>query len=181
MPSIFIALTPVKDLNNQLIEIKKDLKNKLLKNQNISWQNNNNHHITLKFIGSMEPEQIEQLYQNLEKITSARSQISVEIKTISLFPNENGQVLVANIAPTPQLKKINSKIEEIINIIGFETNLKAFRPHITLGRFKDKEREYLEFPALEEPIKSLITCVDVYESEFDSGKTTYNLLRTFRY
>ena len=77
--------------------------------------------------------------------------------------------------------KINSKIEEIINIIGFETNLKAFRPHITLGRFKDKEREYLEFPALEEPIKSLITCVDVYESEFDSGKTTYNLLRTFRY
>ena len=83
MASIFIALTPVKDLNNQLIKIKKDLKSKLLKNQNVSWQNNTNHHITLKFIGSMEPEQIEELYQNLEKITSARSQISVEIKTIS--------------------------------------------------------------------------------------------------
>ena len=82
MASIFIALTPVKDLNNQLIEIKKDLKSKLLKNQNISWQNNNHHHITLKFIGSMEPEQVEELYQNLEKISPKALMVWGSVLTI---------------------------------------------------------------------------------------------------
>ena len=105
----------------------------------------------------------------------------MEINSISLFPNDNGQVLVANINPTPQLKKIHSKIEDIINTIGFETHLKKYHPHITLGRFKDKERAGFEIPDLEEPIKSLVSNIDVYESEFESGKTSYQLIKTFNY
>ena len=108
-----------------------------------------------------------------------------KIEQIQLSENNNITKIVTG------LREINLMPKDIVinttsctnfsRFLGFETNLKAFRPHITLGRFKDKEREYLEFPALEKPIKSLINCVDVYESEFYSGKTTYNLLRTFRY
>ena len=181
MARVFIALTPVKELNDKIIEIKKDLKIGILKNHNISWQNNNSHHITLNFIGSMEPEQIDQMFINLDKITTYKSQITLEINSISLFPNNNGQLLVANINPTPQLKKIHSKIEDIIKSIGFETHLKKYHPHITLGRFKEKERANFEILELEEPIKSLISNIDVYESEFESGKTTYQLIKTFNY
>ena len=181
MARVFIALTPVKELNDKIIEIKKGLKTGLLKDHTISWQNNNSHHITLNFIGSMEPEQIDEMFINLEKITTSKSQIALEINSISLFPNNNGQVLVANINPTPQLKKIHSKIEDIINTIGFETHLKKYHPHITLGRFKEKERAGFEIPELEEPIKSLVSNIDVYESEFESGKTSYQLIKTFNY
>jgi 2'-5' RNA ligase len=181
MARVFIALTPVKELNDKIIEIKKDLKIGLLKDHIISWQNNNSHHITLNFIGSMEPEQIDQMFINLDKITTYKSQITLEINSISLFPNNNGQLLVANINPTPQLKKIHSKIEDIIKSIGFETHLKKYHPHITLGRFKDKERASFEIPELEEPIKSLVSNIDVYESEFESGKTSYQLIKTFNY
>ena len=181
MARVFIALTPVKELNDKIIEIKKDLKTGLLKDHTISWQNNNSHHITLNFIGSMEPEQIDEMFINLEKITTSKSQIALEINSISLFPNDNGQVLVANINATPQLRKIHSKIEDIINTIGFETHLKKYHPHITLGRLKDKERTSFEIPELEEPIKSLVSNIDVYESEFESGKTSYQLIKTFNY
>ena len=68
MARVFIALTPVKELNDKIIEIKKHLKTGLLKDHIISWQNNNSHHITLNFIGSMEPEQIDEMFINLEKI-----------------------------------------------------------------------------------------------------------------
>ena len=179
MARIFIALTPVKELNDKIIEIKKDLKTGVLKDHSVSWQNNNNHHITLAFIGIMEPEQIEEMYINLEKIITAKSKIPLEITSISLFPDNKGQVLVANIKPTPQLKKIHLKIEEIINIIGFESHLKTYHPHITLGRFKDKDRTHVEFLELKEIIKSSVFNIDVYKSEFESGKTTYNLLKTF--
>ena len=181
MARVFIALTPVKELNDKIIEIKKHLKTGLLKDHIISWQNNNSHHITLNFIGSMEPEQIDEMFINLEKITTSRSQIALEINSISLFPNNNGQVLVANINPTLQLKKIHNKIEDIIKTIGFESHLKKYHPHITLGRFKDKERASFEIPEMEEPIKSLVSNIDVYESDFESGKTSYKLIKRFKY
>ena len=181
MTRVFIALTPVKELNDKIIEIKKDLKIGLLKDHNISWQNNSSHHITLNFIGSMEPEQIDEMFVNLENIIISKSKIVLEINSVSLFPNNKGQVLVANINPTPQLKKLQSKIEDIINTIGFETHLKKYHPHITLGRFKEKERASFEIPELEEPIKSFVSNIDVYESEFESGKTSYHLIKTFNY
>jgi len=181
MARVFIALTPVKELNDKIVEIKKDLKVGLLKDHNISWQNNNSHHITLNFIGSMEPEQIDEMFFNLENIITSKSKIALEINSVSLFPNDKGQVLVANIKPTPQLKKIHTKIEQVINTIGFETHLKKYHPHITLGRFKEKERANIDIPELAEPIKSSVANIDVYESEFESGKTSYQLIKTFNY
>ena len=67
MARIFLALTPDKDLNDQIIELKKDLKNNVLSEADISWQNSD-HHLTLNFVGSMELEQIEEMYQGLTEI-----------------------------------------------------------------------------------------------------------------
>ena len=40
MARIFLALTPEKDLNDQIIELKKDLKNSTLSEAEINWQKN---------------------------------------------------------------------------------------------------------------------------------------------
>ena len=85
MTRVFIALTPVKELNDKIIEIKKDLKTGLLKDHTISWQNNNSHHITLNFIGSMEPEQIDEMFINLEKITTSKSKLLWKLTLFHFF------------------------------------------------------------------------------------------------
>ncbi|GIR87241.1 MAG: hypothetical protein CM15mP86_07000 [Gammaproteobacteria bacterium] len=60
--------------------------------------------------------------------------------------------------------------------------MKAYRPHVTLGRFKDKTRPQYSFEEYEEiNISSRVNCIDVYESEFDKGKTNFNLLRSFEF
>ena len=65
MARIFLALTLEKDFNDQIIEIKKELKSNLLKDANISWQKNDQHHLTVYFVGEMEPEQINQMNEEL--------------------------------------------------------------------------------------------------------------------
>ena len=70
MARIFLALTPEKDLNDQIIELKKDLKNSTLSEAEINWQKNDDHHITVNFVCSMEPEQIEEKYEGILKSTS---------------------------------------------------------------------------------------------------------------
>ena len=181
MARIFVALTLEKDFNDQIIEIKKDLKANLLKDANISWQKNDQHHLTVYFVGEMEPEQISQMNEDLNQINLTGFSRTIELTGISFFPNESSQVLSALIKPDPHLKTLHKEVEKIVVNIGFGSELKAYKPHITLARFKEKDRPQYEFELFDEPLKGKIKQLDVFESEFDKGKTEYTLLQSFEF
>ena len=181
MARIFLALTPNKDLNDQIIELKKELKNTVLSEADINWQKNNDHHLTINFVGSMEPEQLEEMYVGIEQI-NFMSHLQIDLSAVSFFPNEESQLLVALARPTNQLQKIFERVDEVVTRIGFGSSLKTYRPHITLGRFKDKSRPQYSFEEFSEiNISSRINMLDVYESEFDQGRTNYSLLKSFEF
>ena len=181
MARIFLALTPNKDLNDQIIELKKELKNTVLSEADINWQKNSDHHLTINFVGAMEPEQIEEMYVGIEQI-NFMSHLQIDLSAVSFFPNEESQLLVALARPTNQLQKIFERVDEVVTRIGFGSSLKTYRPHITLGRFKDKSRPQYSFEEFSEiNISSRINMLDVYESEFDQGRTNYSLLKRFEF
>ena len=181
MARIFLALTPNKDLNDQIIELKKELKNTVLSEADINWQKNSDHHLTINFVGAMEPEQIEEMYVGIEQI-NFMSHLQIDLSAVSFFPNEESQLLVALARPTNQLQKIFERVDEVVTRIGFGSSLKTYRPHITLGRFKDKSRPQYSFEEFSEiNISSRIKVLDVYESEFDQGRTNYSLLKSFEF
>ena len=181
MARIFLALTPNKDLNDQIIELKKELKNTVLSEADINWQKNSDHHLTINFVGAMEPEQIEEMYVGIEQI-NFMSHLQIDLSAVSFFPNEESQLLVALVKPTNQLQKIFERVDEVVTRIGFGSSLKTYRPHITLGRFKDKSRPQYSFEEfLEINISSRINMLDVYESEFEQGRTNYSLLKSFEF
>jgi 2'-5' RNA ligase len=129
----------------------------------------------------MEPEQIEEMYKGLTEI-NFMSHLQVDISHVNFFPNEDSQLLVANVKPTNQILKVFRIIDEVVTRIGFGSSLKTYKPHITLGRFKDKDRpqySYEDFGEIQ--ISSRISKLDVYESEFDQGRTNYQLLRSFEF
>ena len=180
MSRIFIALTPKPEFNKVICELKGDQKKFLIRNHKVNWSNDNQHHITINFIGSMEPEQKEEMFSNLENRSSFKN-LPVEIDSLSYFPNENGQVLVANITLTPRLQKLFDEVQGVVARIGFGMALRTFRPHITLARFKDKNRPFSQIIELEEPINSVIGELDVYESSFQSGKTLHTLIQKYNF
>ena len=83
------------------------------------------------------------------------------------------------VKPNSHLQALYEKVEKIVVNIGLGSNLKEYRPHITLGRFRAKERSQYEFKIFEEPVKGKVKQLDVFESEFSKGKTEYTLLKTF--
>ena len=181
MARIFLALTPEKDLNDQIIEIKKDLKSNLLKDANITWQRNDYHHLTVYFIGEMEPEQITQLNQDLSTINLKGISKSIDLTTVTFFPNETSQVLSILVRPNSNLQGLYEQVERIVVNIGLGSDLKAYRPHITIGRFKEKERHQYQFELFEKPIKGKVKKLDVFETDFNQGKTKYTLLNSFEF
>ena len=180
MSRIFIALTPKPEFNKIICELKEDQNKFLIRNHKVNWSKDNQHHITMNFIGSMEPEQKEEMFHSLENRSSFKN-LPVEIDSLSYFPNENGQVLVANIALTPRLQKLFDEVEKVVARIGFGMALRTFRPHITLARFKDKNRPFSQIIELEQPVNSVIEALDIYESSFKSGKTLHTLIQTYSF
>jgi len=178
MARIFIALTPKPELNTIISALKNDQKKLLHKKAEVNWSKDSQHHITLNFIGSMEPEQKEEMFNHLDQRPPFKN-LSIEIDSLRYFPNENGQVLVANISLAPRLQKLFNDVEAIVARIGFGMVLKTFRPHITLARFKDKNRPFSQLIELDTPIKSTMDSLDVYESSFDSGKTLHYLIKSY--
>ena len=180
MARIFIALTPKPELNTIISALKNDQKKLLYKKAKVNWSKRSQHHITLNFIGSMEPEQKEEMFIYLDQRPPFKN-LSIEIDSLRYFPNENGQVLVANISLTPRLQKLFNDVEAIVARIGLGMALKTFRPHITLARFKDKNRPFSQLIELDTPIKSTMDSLDVYESSFDSGKTLHSLIKSYNF
>ena len=129
----------------------------------------------------MEPEQIEEMYIGISDI-NFMSHLQIELSSVSFFPNEDSQLLAGLVKPTNQFQKIFERVDEVVTRIGFGSSLKTYRPHITLGRFKDKTRTQYSFEAFEDiQITSRVNALDVYESEFDQGRTSYNLLRRIEF
>ena len=180
MSRIFIALTPNPEFNKVICQLKEDQKKFLIRNHKVNWSKDNKHHITINFICSMEPEHREEMFTDLEN-RSVFKNLPVEIDSISYFPNESGQVLVANITLTSRLQKLFNEVERVVAKIGFGMALRNFRPHITLARFKDKNRPFSQIIELEEPVHSVIEALDVYESSFKSGKTLHTLVQTYSF
>jgi len=179
MPRIFLALTLEKDLNDRIIQIKKELKSGQLVDANISWIRNDHHHLTVYFVGEMEPEQISQMCEDINKINLTGISRSIDITAISFFPNEDSQVLSALVKPNSHLQDLHEELKNIAVNIGLGSDLKAYRPHITLGRFREKNRPKYEFEMLDESLKGKVNKLDVLESEFSDGKTEYSLLKSF--
>ena len=119
--------------------------------------------------------------EELEEINLGILSRSIDLTAISFFPNESSQVLTALVKPSSHLKTLYVEVEKIVVNIGFGSELKDYRPHITLGRFKEKDRPQYEFEVFEKALKGKVKQLDVFESEFDKGKTKYTLLKSFEF
>ena len=84
MSKIFIAITPKPELNKVISGLKEEQKKFLIRNHKVNWSKDTQHHITINFIGSMEPEQKEEMFDNLENRSAFKNLRKVKHRTFSI-------------------------------------------------------------------------------------------------
>ena len=178
MSRMFIALTPDLELNKTISDLKRNQKQFLNKEAKVNWSNDHQHHITLNFIGSMEPEQKEEMFSFLDDRPPFKN-LPIEVSSLGYFPNDDGKVLVLNINLSSRLKNLFNEVDKVVARVGFGMSLRSFKPHITLARFKDKNRPFSKLIELDDNINSVIKSLDVYESTFDSTKPLHTLIKSY--
>lgn len=93
-------------------------------------------HITLKFLGEVQPDKVENMIDALKKIKF--EPFSVFLDSIGIFPSENYiRVVWAGINPEEKVLELQKNIDEALKPM-FKKE-KDFKAHITLARVKYPE------------------------------------------
>ena len=96
-------------------------------------------HITLKFIGWTEDDNLAPIKQHLSRVPH-RAAIPVAFRNFGFFPNERRpRVFLVGIAAAPELARLAADIESELAPLKIPKEERDFTPHLTLARFKTNE------------------------------------------
>ena len=103
------------------------------------WVNDDQLHLTLRFIGEV-PENIG--HDVDDALMSIRAPaFELELAGVGEFGGKNPRSLWAGIRPNPALLHLQKKIETALQRIGLEAETRKFSPHVTLARLRAAPQE----------------------------------------
>lgn len=108
----------------------------------IKWVRTEGLHITLKFLGDIQPDQVEEIASVLSRISSAFSAFELSIEGAGAFPNlQRPRIVWAGIREgSNELVRLAEEIDRGMHDLGFQCEERPFKPHITLGRVRSPQR-----------------------------------------
>lgn len=105
----------------------------------IRWAHVEGIHVTLKFIGEAPPERVEKIKAALAEVRSPEA-VEMRFRETGFFPSSrHPRVFWAGIEATRNLTELAADIEQRLERLGIPREERAFRPHLTLARFKSDE------------------------------------------
>lgn len=98
------------------------------------WPYKEDLHITLKFLGPVEPNKLNDLINKLKGIEQLK-EFELTVGTIGTFGNPlKPRVLWAGVEKTDELVVLHNQVEECAERVGFAKENREYRPHITLAK-----------------------------------------------
>ena len=107
------------------------------------WVDPDNLHVTLRFIGEVDPEAFHNIKASLRRVRS--KSFSLQLKGTGVFPEtKQAQVLWAGLSENPDLIHLQKKVEALLTReCGLTPDSKRYTPHVTLARVKRVHPEHL--------------------------------------
>ncbi|MFL6758704.1 RNA 2',3'-cyclic phosphodiesterase [Sphingomonas sp.] len=137
MHRLFVAIRPPEHIRDLLIDAMDD-------SADFRWQDDEQLHLTLRFVGEVERPFAEDLADALGRIRAESFQMRVS--GVGRFEQRNSGALWAGVDPKPPLAALAAKVERTCVAAGLEPERRAFHPHITLARWKGRRaRELASF------------------------------------
>ncbi len=104
----------------------------------VKWVRPENIHLSLKFLGDVEETREPELREALERAAGSGREprpLTLQITGFGVFPDyHRPHVLWAGVTPDPGLELLQHGVEQAFAPLGFPTEARPFRPHVTLGR-----------------------------------------------
>jgi 2'-5' RNA ligase len=161
----FIAIDLPEATRHALAAVQEHLKQS---RAGVRWVKPSSIHLTLKFLGNIHPAQVEDIARAVAQEVRDQPPITLGAAGLGAFPSRRKpRVLwIGMEGEVQRLTRIQSRVENALQLLGFAREKRAFRPHLTIGRVKDRRR-----------LQSLIDAMaELKIPEFDSFDVTEIIL-----
>jgi 2'-5' RNA ligase len=131
----------------------------------VRWVRPEGIHLTLQFLGEVDPDRIEGIVSKAEKGTEAIGPFTIGIRGCGGFPNtKNPRVIWIGVDdPSGLLKKLQARVEEAMDGLGFAKEGRDYSPHLTLGRLHTGKGKGTVAQALDDIRESNLGTMEVRE------------------
>lgn len=162
---LFVAINFNDETRAQLIALRDELRSRSKRG---NFTLDDNLHLTLAFIGEVNPNKIDKLKAIME--TVAFSPFEVALDKLGTF--SRGTLWWAGLREDKPLMDLQREIEHKLALCGFEMDGRKYHPHITLGREVLTDTE----PWQVAPFGEIVTSIELMKSERINGKLTYTAI-----
>ena len=131
----FIAVDLDEGLLDRLVDLQDRLRGQVAP-RSVRWVRPEGIHLTLKFLGDTRPDQLEAVKVALGRAASEVLPFSFTVGGMGCFPNTRRPrvIWVGLYEPAGALSRLRDAVESYVAPLGFPTEKRPFRPHLTLGR-----------------------------------------------
>ncbi len=133
---VFVALDLPYPVKERLREIMADLASAIP--SGVRWVDPAGIHLTLKFLGDVEANRVNDLVGAMSVACNrfGESSVSLGLSELGAFPNtRNPSVLWCGVrGELDKLARLQGLVDEALSDLGFPAEQRPFRPHLTLGR-----------------------------------------------
>lgn len=174
MHRLFVAIRPPSEIRNQLLDLMEGV-------NGARWQDDDQLHLTLRFIGEVERPQAEDVAAALGSIHQPRFELA--LSGIGSFDRRGQAVtLWAGVAPHEPLKALHKKVDQACLRAGVEPDRRAYLPHITLARLGRSSAPIASLLESRGGLSSPPFPVDsfcLYESRLSAAGAAYSVIERY--
>jgi len=184
MIRVFLAVELSSDVREKLFSLQQELKKTL---PPINWVRPESIHLTLRFLGYVEPSLVSQLLSALEPIGREQDGFSIEVQGLGVFPQvKHPRIFWVGLTGNMQaLQDLVFEIDVVLEAMGFPPEEKTYHPHLTFARIKRENAKVgsalIQTRALESDQHLGTVIVDrftLFQSDLDSSGARYTSLWT---
>lgn len=188
MMRVFLAVELSSDVRTSIAALQEALKSSIRPGVAIRWVRPENLHLTLRFLGEVEPSVVTALVETLPDRVRACQPFSFSLRGGGCFPNaKRPRVAWVGVDPVPdELGRVQRAADDAVRHHGFPPEGRGFEPHLTIARFKTSKTP-------EKSVSPLVTALEdrdfgetrvseivLFESRLSPRGASYHAVERFR-
>ena len=145
----------------------------------VRWVRPESYHVTLRFLGTTHRDQLPELAAAARRATRGIAPFALQLGALTGLPAQAPRAIVVDVAPHEPIAALAARVERAVVASGFAAESRAFRPHLTLGRIRERRgRAPLLDPALGPAgvAPFAVASFALFQSDLDPGGARYTPL-----
>ncbi|MGA2677687.1 MAG: RNA 2',3'-cyclic phosphodiesterase [Sedimentisphaerales bacterium] len=133
---VFIAIDIDDKTRKAIADLRKKIASKVdVKKGDLKWVEPNNIHLTLKFLGEISDEQLEEVKEIVNTVVQAHQKFNLEIESVGSFGGRSAKVVWVGAGKgTDALLALQKDLDDLLAQAGYPKEEREFSAHLTLCR-----------------------------------------------